>query len=121
MEAGTFPVELLVEDKYGCTDSTGVEMTVRPVYNIYVPNAFSPNEDDVNDRFRAFVYCPLDQFELKVFDRWGEQVFESKDINQGWDGLKNGDIYEPGVYAWYITYVADGQKQILSGDVTLVK
>ena len=120
-EPGRFPIELWVEDRFGCQDSTSQFIDVGAVYNIYVPNAFSPNEDDINDKFRAYVYCPLEQFRMSIFDRWGQQVFESEDVNEAWDGWKGSESFEPGVYAWVISYFADGRRRILKGDVTLVK
>ena len=120
-EAGSWEVGLMVEDQYGCQDSTTQQLEVRSVYRIYVPNAFSPNADDVNDAFRAYVFCPLEDFEMKIYDRWGQQVFESQDVELGWDGLKKGEAFEPGVYVWVISFLADGDKQVLSGDVTLVE
>ncbi|MEL6925969.1 MAG: PKD domain-containing protein, partial [Bacteroidota bacterium] len=118
---GSYSVSLRVTSSIGCEDSTTQLVEVQPVFDIFVPNAFSPNGDDVNDRFRAYVYCPLQDFELKVFDRWGQQLFESSDVEIGWDGRLHGIAYEPGVYAWVISFWADGQQQVLSGDVTLVK
>jgi len=72
---------------------------------MYVPNAFSPNGDNNNDVFRAFtsdeVAGVLD-YRLRIFDRWGVQVFESTDPDSGWDGVMNGTLRNGGVFAWSI-------------------
>ncbi|MDX1409632.1 MAG: gliding motility-associated C-terminal domain-containing protein, partial [Saprospiraceae bacterium] len=81
----------------------------------YVPNAFSPNGDGVNDAFRAFPnpdYTVLD-FELRIFDRWGNTLFVASDTEASWDGLFRNLTMEPGVYVWYLKATVDlcGQRQ----------
>ncbi len=119
--AGTYEVELFVTDQYGCEDSVMQLIEVLPVFNVYVPNAFSPNDDGINDVFRAYSNCPLNDYKMKVFDRWGAQVFESDDIESGWNGFQQNEGYGTGVYVWFVSYVVDERERILKGDVTLVK
>lgn len=72
---------------------------------MYVPNAFSPNGDSNNDTFRAFTSDEVSdvlEYRLRVFDRWGVQVFESTDPDNGWDGIMNGTLRNGGVFAWSI-------------------
>jgi gliding motility-associated-like protein len=70
--------------------------------NVYIPNAFSPNGDGNNDLFMAYTSNDkgLVYFELLVFNRWGEKVFESNTINQGWDGYYKGQLQNPDVYVY---------------------
>ncbi len=119
--AGNYEVELFVADQYGCEDSITQLIEVLPVFNVYVPNAFSPNDDGVNDVFKAYSNCPLNDYKMKVFDRWGAQVFESDDIENGWNGFQQNEGYGTGVYVWFVTYVVDDRERMLKGDVTLVK
>ena len=110
-----------MEDQYGCVDSTSQLLEILPVYHVFVPNVFSPNEDGENDEFRAFASCPLDDFNMKIFDRWGQLIFQSTDVEQTWDGYRRNELYDAGVFTWWISYVVDERKRILSGDVTLLR
>jgi len=67
---------------------------------LYSPNAMSPNYDDVNDGFRQMTPCFVNSYSLKIFNRWGEQIFESDAIDQIWDGQFKGKVVKQGVYAW---------------------
>ncbi len=69
---------------------------------VYVPNAFSPNGDSVNDSLGPLSNCEFDAVSMLVFDRWGSQVYESQGVDISWDGLFGGDMIEPGVYAYII-------------------
>ena len=83
----------------GCSDTvrktTGM---IIPDFFYYLPSAFSPNEDPYNPNYKgvgsAFVY----KFHLEIFNRWGEKMFETNDINQGWDGTYKGEICMEGAY-----------------------
>jgi gliding motility-associated-like protein len=119
--AENYTVGLTVEDQYGCQDSTSLPLEVRPVVNIYVPNAFSPNDDGINDEFRTYPSCPLEEFQLKVFDRWGAQLFESKDTEEGWSGIHKNELFDPGVFTWVVTFRLREQVHMMRGDVTLLR
>ena len=69
---------------------------------VYVPNAFSPNGDSVNDSLGPLSNCEFDTVSMFVFDRWGNQVYNSQGATISWDGLFGGDTIEPGVYAYII-------------------
>jgi gliding motility-associated-like protein len=72
--------------------------------DVYVPTGFSPNSDGINDDFRPLSDCPLDQYSLRIFDRWGAQLFETDDPGAGWDGEYKGKPVSAGVYVWWIEY-----------------
>ncbi len=72
--------------------------------DFYIPNAFSPNADDVNDKFEVYATCGFIDFDLKVFDRWGSLLFESSDPNQAWDGTVRGKPLKTGVYIYALQY-----------------
>ena len=76
---------------------------------LYVPNAFTPDDDGVNDYFAVETECNFDLYELKIFNRYGELIFESADPSNVWVGSdKNGGYYVPdGVYVWRIEYVTN--------------
>ena len=122
-ERGIQEVRLLVEDQYGCQDSSWQELEVIPVFHVYVPNAFSPNDDGNNDEFRAYASCPLASFQMKIYDRWGQLIFESKDIEQSWDGYLMDEVYNTGVFTWWIRYLEESgeREKVLKGDLTLMR
>ena len=111
-----------------CGESECREVTVIVAgeYDIYAPNAFSPNADGLNDEFNIVSPAPLASYHLLIFDRWGKQIFESYDQNQGWDGKYKGSDSPIGVYAWKMTYQLakegpDSKKKTKSGTVMLVR
>lgn len=92
----------------------------------FVPNAFTPNGDGNNDHFQVYSNCEIENYNLQIFNRWGEIVFEANDINTGWNGKILNQNAPIGVYVWKIEYIAADQsgqptRKILSGDVTLVR
>lgn len=88
----------------------------------FVPTAFSPNGDGNNDQFQIGTECIFTHYELRVFNRWGLQVFASTAPWTLWDGTQLGKELPPGVYVWQLRYKAeDGSAQTLSGDVLLMR
>jgi gliding motility-associated-like protein len=125
---GMYKVEM--ESPVGClgSDSVYVKLVSEeiPDFNIYVPNAFSPNGDGINDIFQ--IKFPHSTFNLQhstlsIFNRWGEEIFQSDDIHQGWDGKKNGKDCPGGVYVYKIVFSLDGVpgNQERVGTVMLIK
>ncbi|MBK7871360.1 MAG: gliding motility-associated C-terminal domain-containing protein [Saprospiraceae bacterium] len=87
-----------------------------------VPSAFSPNGDGVNDLLEVFSECGFINYDFRVFDRWGAQVFLSKNPTFFWDGIFNGKPSQSGVYIWRLIYEAeDGSSATLSGDCALLR
>lgn len=76
---------------------------------VYVPNAFSPNNDGINDCFKGYVEPGLEvlSYELKVFDRWGDLIFETTKIDDCWDGTFKGKLMDPAVFVWFIRYTLE--------------
>jgi gliding motility-associated-like protein len=108
----------------GCTAIDSILVTVIPFYNIYVPNAFTPNGDGNNDYFSVFGEKEdWKQFSIKVFDRWGEKVYESEDENFQWDGRYKGHLIDPQVFVWeiHLTYLDNHTDKIYKGSVTLIR
>jgi gliding motility-associated-like protein len=108
-----------------CSTKTSVTIYTREficgdVY-IYVPNAFSPNGDNVNDVL--FVRGEnLLEINLKIFDRWGELVFETQDQSVGWDGTFKGEKLDPDVYVYHLTVTCVGQTEnLIKGNITLMR
>jgi gliding motility-associated-like protein len=95
--SGTFNVTLWVTDANGCRDSIMEVVTIFPDFYFYTPNAFTPN-DDVHNNTYSGVGVGIDTYEMWIFDRWGELIYHTNDINKGWDGRYNGNPVEEGVY-----------------------
>lgn len=110
-----------VTDTSGCMRYDSVMVYVEPT--IYVPNAFTPNQDGMNDQFKAIVRG-IDSFEWFIYDRWGQLVFTSTDPEEAWDGTYKGNRAPFDVYVWKIKYTASNTPGIirtLVGHVTLVR
>jgi gliding motility-associated-like protein len=107
----------------GCSATAQVLIIVVPQHQLYIPNAFTPNNDGINDYWEAFgnkkVWVYLN---VEVFDRWGEKVFESNDLNYQWDGKYRGNLMEPGeyVYIFKVTFL-DGYTVSNKGSITLIR
>ncbi|UYQ95190.1 gliding motility-associated C-terminal domain-containing protein [Chitinophaga horti] len=88
-----------------------------------IPNAFSPNGDGRNDIFRPVVRGPMYDYELRIFNRWGEMVFISKDLHKGWDGTQKGQPVDNSTFVWWMSYkkVQNGPVFILKGEVTVIR
>lgn len=90
--------------------------------NVFIPTAFSPNGDGQNDMLYFHGLDPNQPAEIVIFNRWGQQVYNSKDLSQGWDGNKGGEACASGVYAYYLKASnPDGTTAIKSGNITLMR
>lgn len=116
---------LTVTDEFGCQGTDEVQLREQCPTNVYLPNAFSPNLDGVNDGFgiQGNDFLTID---LAVFDRWGNRVFRTRDPLSFWDGRFEGQDVPNGIYAWVVTYVGyreDGSQfeETISGSVALIR
>lgn len=125
VQSGEYEVCLNVADRYGCVDSLCETISV-VIPQLFVPNAFSPNGDGINDLFIPFLHGMVAQdHELMIFDRWGQSVFTSTDPGEGWNGGKDNSA-EPlpnGLYMWRLVERPFGtsDKKDWFGTVTLLK
>jgi len=100
---GTYPVTLIVINSNGCADTITKEVIIKPDYTFYAPNAFTPNSDGMNEFFRPTgTAWDLNTYNLWVFDRWGNQIFYTKDTTKGWDGTRHGNDVQEDVYVWKV-------------------
>ncbi|HRG01658.1 MAG TPA: PKD domain-containing protein [Bacteroidia bacterium] len=122
--AETYSTNLIVMNQYGCTDTAYVPVEITPEFTFYIPNAFSPsNNDGINDYFNG-TGIGIATYEMWVFDRWGEKIFYTDDIKKGWDGRVQGKGAEgkQDVYVWKVR-LKDvlGKKHEYIGHVTLLR
>lgn len=94
--------------------------------NYYIPNAFSPNGDGVNDLFQAFATCAFTNYDLQIFNRWGELLHHSRQPEEGWDGRARGQLVERGMYMYALQYsweIRPGviQDKVETGSVAVIR
>lgn len=88
---------------------------------LWVPNAFTPNGDNLNNTFKI-VYGSIKLFQIDIYDRWGEHLFSTNDITQNWDGTFKGQPCPDGVYIYRLRYAgADNMSKVLTGNITLLR
>ena len=119
----SYTITLTAKNFYGCTDTAVKVLPVADFYTFWAPNAFTPDNDGVNDVFiTRGVNVNNSTFNLYIYDRWGELIFYSNDINKGWDGKINGKDAELGTYKWHAEfYDRAGKFHTYSGNVILIR
>lgn len=128
MPTNTTTFLITVTNPDGCTATDEVTINVIKNRPIYIPNAFSPNNDGLNDFFTLYGGPAARQIlEIKIFNRWGGLVFEKQNIDLndeslGWDGFFKGQLVNPGVFTFFaeVEFI-DNEVVLLEGDVTLVR
>lgn len=122
-EPGEYIVELLTETSKGCKDTHFQKVIVENQYTFYVPNAIDPHSSIPENRY----FLPkgeglsIDDYHLSIYDRWGNKVFETFDVNRYWDGTVGGEVKAGKTYTWIIQYKdLKGQHYTRSGSVTVV-
>lgn len=123
-DPGTYPIALIVKNDNGCSDTIVKAIFIMEDYSIYIPNTFTPNGDGLNDFFQPKGFG-IEKYEMLIFDRWGEKIFETTDFENGWDGKYQGkgdklcpsDVY---VYKIRVSSVF-GEAHDFVGHVNLIK
>lgn len=122
-QSGLYSV--MAENQCG-TDQDSLLLTLEQCEcEAYVPTAFSPNADGINDAFELVLWCEWESMELHIFNRWGNLLYTSNDPAQSWDGSYRGVSVPEGVYMWTLTYLGRKNHQPLkfvkSGSLTLIR
>ena len=117
---------LTIGDEADCEVSANVQVWINPSPELYIPSAFSPNNDQVNDFFKPYADSDRPIRIIRIFDRWGGMVYEEKDrfLSEitGWDGTRNGLQLPSGVYVYYIEAEGgEGHINRYSGDLVLMR
>jgi gliding motility-associated-like protein len=120
---GDYEIFLVAGNAFGCYDTTSLPIHVSADELLYIPNAITPNGDGKNDWFMPFgAGWSIDNYELRIYNRWGQLLFVTTDINKPWHGetLNTGEKVPTGVYVWKVWYVdLDGKLQKMIGRVTV--
>jgi gliding motility-associated-like protein len=120
---------LTVIDINGCSATAQIFVDIDRNRKVYIPNVFSPNGDGINDKFQVYTGLGVDHLNfVRLYDRWGEKVFEeldqppSPDGTPGWDGVFRGQDMDPAVFMYLVEVVfVDGRVLLYKGDVTLLR
>jgi gliding motility-associated-like protein len=122
---GSYLITLIGENLEGCKDSSNLIVKVIDEISFFMPNSFTPNEDEFNNVFKPTITSGFDptEFSFTIYNRWGELIFESKNSEIGWDGSFKGKLVQDGIYSWKIQYKAkDNDKRFREyGSVSLFR
>jgi gliding motility-associated-like protein len=122
---GSYNVHLIATSSKGCQDIAELLVEIAPDFALYIPNAFTPDENGKNDIFQPMgVGIDEENYRMDIFDRWGENIFSSNNFRKGWDGtVKGGSKFAPqGVYIYKLQVVdTQGNKHPYVGHVTVIR
>jgi gliding motility-associated-like protein len=125
-DTGFHTVTLIVTNQFGCVDTAVLSIYIREEFTFYAPNSFTPNKDDKNTVFiPKGIGIDDEGYNMWIFDRWGNMIFHSTDLNTGWDGRANGgaNIAQEDVYVWLVELVVRSthEDKRFIGHVSLIK
>ncbi len=129
MPSGHHTIRIIVTDENGCRTIDELEIFIKTSTKLYIPNTFTPNADNLNDRFEVFSeYKNVKILEMRIYDRWGEVIYIEKNFVEGrdkkrfWDGTFKGKDCRPGVYVYQLHYqFSDGSEGRRAGSITLIR
>ncbi len=117
--AGDYPIALIVKNQWGCSDTVIKVVNVVEDQSLFVPNSFTPNGDGLNEIFQA-KGKGFSQFNMQIFDRWGQKLYDSSEFSGGWDGTFQGKECQQDAYVWKIVVAYPNSKvKTYTGHVTL--
>jgi gliding motility-associated-like protein len=120
-----YPVLVIATNEKGCIDSLWTSIRILLPSEFYIPNSFSPNGDEHNNIFNPIYFSDFqpNDYNLTIYNRWGEKIFSSNDLNIGWDGTYLGVIVQQGTYTYQVTYTKEinSEKIVLNGHVIILK
>jgi gliding motility-associated-like protein len=120
-QPGTYTVTLVVTNEAGCSDSISTLIIIESEVSFYVPNAFTPNGDGLNDTFNG-VGVGIVNYKMLIFDRWGELIFETHSLANSWDGTYKGKIVQQDVYTYKIELTDNKSNQrSFYGRITVIR
>lgn len=123
-EVGVYPVTLIVSTELGCYDTLTLYLHVVQDILFFAPNAFTPDGDENNQVWKPEIQgIDIYDFDLFIFNRWGELIWENHDPSMGWDGTYNGKIVQTGMYTWRarVKDMYNDSKHEFNGTINLLK
>lgn len=120
-EHGTYDIIQTVFNDFGCSDTFGIRIVVDPNLTFFIPNSFTPNSDGLNDGFFG-TGEGIQEYEMWIYNRWGQLIFYSKNKDRHWEGKFNGNDVQIGVYSYkFIIKDITNRTKVYSGEVTLTR
>ncbi|MBI1286531.1 MAG: PKD domain-containing protein [Flavobacteriales bacterium] len=120
-DTGYYDIIQYVTTQFGCKDTAMVTVKVDPDFRFYIPSAFKPDSDGKNDEFFGSG-IGIVKYRMRIYDRWGEQIFESNEYDHHWDGTYKGQQVQEGVYVYQFNILdVKGEPHIYRGGVTLFR
>ena len=122
-DTGAYTISLITTTQYNCIDTAFQTVIIEPDFTFFIPTAFSPNDDGVNDTFIGRGIF-INAFEMSIFDRWGNLIYRTDDMNKPWNGKANygNELAQPDVYIYSIKIIDFKLKKYnYKGIVTLVR
>jgi gliding motility-associated-like protein len=123
-EAGEYEVTLITTSEFGCIDTSTQIVIVLPEVLLYAPNTFTPDDDEFNQDWGIHISgVDIYNFELLIFNRWGQIIWESHDPAASWDGTYNGEYVQQGTYTWTIEAkdLVNDNKYEFNGFINVIK
>lgn len=120
-KAGTY--WLRVTDNFNCTGIDTIIISPKQcLEGLFIPNAFTPNKDGKNDLFRPLLFGVVKKMKFVIYDRWGQKVYETSKIYEGWNGKVSGKDTDTNLFIWTCEYQFEGQnKKFAKGTVVLIR
>lgn len=120
-DPGFYTITLIATDEKGCTDTISRPLEVEEEWYIYIPNTFTPDGDRFNNFFTASTYG-IQTIAVSIFNRWGQLVFTSQDLNFKWDGTFDGQVVIDGTYTYKVAFTTNSRRnRTLVGHVNVLK
>lgn len=119
---GKVTARLVVENDFGCRDFIDHEYDLISEELLFMPTSFTPNGDSKNDFFKPSELSAVSFYQISIYNRWGQKLFESNNPEIGWDGTFEGEQVPQGAYAYFVNVVfLTGKRQVLHGDITIIR
>ncbi len=122
-EAGVFHPIQITTNEFLCTDTSTLSLYIEP-FTVFIPTAFTPDGNEYNNTFNAISYFEVKEWEFTIYDRWGKSIFNSTDVNEGWDGYYKNKLVQDGLYNYHLRYVSCEKTNFtheLRGHFSLIK
>lgn len=120
-DPGFYTITLIATDYKGCTDTIAKPIEIEEEWYIYVPNTFTPDGNRFNNDFRAST-VGIQRLSIAIYNRWGQTVFTSEDLDFVWDGSYNGQVGQDGTFTYKISFVTNSERhKTIVGHVNLLK
>lgn len=120
-DPGTYEITLIATNQLGCKDSITKPITIAEEYWVYIPNTFTPDGNIFNNTFDISTVNVV-SIEVQIFNRWGQLIFQTKDLRESWDGTYKDQLVQDGTYTYKVKYLTkSGIEEVLTGHVNVLR